>query len=290
MKRDGRSYVVAQVDEREVLAVVAKHEAGCGGLIAILEEIQAIYGYLPEQALRQVAQATDRSLVDIYGVSTFYRSFSMQPRGKHRVCVCLGTACHVRGAQSVTEEFEQRLGIQSGETSEDGEFSLETVNCLGACALGPVTVVDGKYVSKVKTSQVRGLLDKARKGYAQSGNGEDKEAFAIAVSCPVCSHSLMDAGFPLDDHPSIHVKVSIDHQEGCLRLSSLYGSGSLASECEIPPGEVAIFRCPHCLAELTGADDCSICQAPMAPMAIVGGGTMHVCLRRGCPGHLLDLQ
>ncbi len=279
-----------QVDEREVLAVAAQYEADCGGLIAILEEIQGIHGYLPEQALRQVARVTGRSLVDIYGVATFYRSFSLKPRGKHRVCVCMGTACHVRGAQHVADEFERRLGIQAGETSEDGEFSMETVNCLGACALGPVTLVDGNCVSKVKTSQVQALLDKARQGGAGHENEADTRFFPIEVNCPICSQSLMDKSFRLDNHPSIRVTVSMDHQEGCLRLSSLYGSRTIASGHEIAVGTVVTFRCPHCHAELAGADGCSLCQAPMATLAVSEGGTIHVCLRRGCPGHLLDLR
>ena len=280
----------AQVDEREIVAITSKHNVGCGGLIAILDEVQERYGYLSEQALRHVARATGRSLVDLYGIATFYRSFSLKPRGKHRICVCLGTACHVRGAQNVVEEFERQLGIKAGESSEDGEFSLETVNCLGACALGPVAVIDGISQSKVKPSQVRQILDRIRRGKAKSGTGAAMRPFPIEVSCPVCGRSLMDEDFPLDGHPSIRVNVGVDHREGCLRLSSLYGSEHMMSEFEIPVGAVVSFLCPHCHAKLAGVDGCSICQAPMAPMAIVGGGVLQICSRRGCRGHLLDIR
>ncbi|MDQ1256649.1 MAG: NADH-quinone oxidoreductase subunit [Candidatus Hydrogenedentes bacterium] len=146
----------------ETLRIIEKYQGAQGNLISILEEIQDHNGYLPEKALRTVAEKTGLSLVDIYGVATFYRSFSLKPRGKHYVCVCLGTACHVRSAPMVVEEFERRLGIQAGETTADAEFTLETVNCLGACALGPIVVIDGQYYSKVKPAMVKKLLNEAR--------------------------------------------------------------------------------------------------------------------------------
>jgi NADH-quinone oxidoreductase subunit E len=103
-------------------------------------------------------------LVDIYGVATFYKSFSLTPRGKHVVSVCLGTACHVRGGPSVAEEFGRQLGVKQGETTQDRTFTLQTVNCLGACALGPVVVVDGHYFSSVGQSNVKSVVEKASKG------------------------------------------------------------------------------------------------------------------------------
>ena len=127
----------------EVAGILDRHEGDRGGLISILEDIQARYSYLPAEALKTVADATGRSLVDIYAVATFYKSFSLKPRGKHVCTVCTGTACHVRGAPTVAQEFERQLGINAGETTPDKEFTLETVNCLGACAAGPIVVVDG---------------------------------------------------------------------------------------------------------------------------------------------------
>jgi NADH-quinone oxidoreductase subunit E len=152
------------VDSKDILRILDKHNDDRGGLITILEEIQAEHGYLSEKALRIVSDKTGRSLVDIYGVATFYRSFSLKPRGKHLICACLGTACHVRGAPRVVEEFERQLGIEAGQTTADKVFTLETVNCLGACALGPIVVVDNHYFSNVDTAKVKHILEKVRAG------------------------------------------------------------------------------------------------------------------------------
>ncbi len=152
------------MDSKNVLRILEKHNDDQGALISILEEVQSEYGYLPERALRTVAAVSGRSLIDVYGVATFYRSFRLQPRGKHLICACLGTACHVRGAPAVLEEFERQLGIRSGETTPDGEFTLETVNCLGACAVGPIVVADGHYFPNVNALQVLKVLEMARSG------------------------------------------------------------------------------------------------------------------------------
>ncbi|HUS47294.1 MAG TPA: NAD(P)H-dependent oxidoreductase subunit E [Phycisphaerae bacterium] len=153
-----------EVCRQDVLQILARRSDGQGELISILEDIQDTYGYLPQAALIIVAHETGQALVDIYGIATFYRSFSLKPRGKHLVSACLGTACHVRGAPRVVDELQQQLGIKAGETTPDRLFTLETVNCLGACALGPVVVIDGHYFPNVKTSKVRQILDKARAG------------------------------------------------------------------------------------------------------------------------------
>jgi NADH-quinone oxidoreductase subunit E len=164
----GAGLAPVSADGQGVLEILERHDGRRGSLIAILEEVQSLYGYLPEAALRTVSAKTGRSLVDVYGVATFYRSFSLKPRGKHLICVCLGTACHVRHAPRVVEEFQRQLGIQAGETTPDGEFTLETVNCLGACALGPVAVVDGQYFSNVDSAGVKRILKKVR-GQSASG-------------------------------------------------------------------------------------------------------------------------
>ena len=158
----------AQVKPEEVLAILARHSGNRAGLIGILDDIQDKYGYLPEQALRTVGKETGRSLVDIYGVATFYRSFSLKPRGKHIISACLGTACHVRGAPRVVEEIERQLGVKPGQTTRDRQFTLETVNCLGACALGPMVVIDGHYFSKVTARKIKGILAQAQAGLCQA--------------------------------------------------------------------------------------------------------------------------
>ena len=155
------------VDPRDIREIVARRGDERGALIAVLQDIQGRYGYLPQEGLREVAEGTGRSLVDVYGVATFYRSFSLKPRGKHLISVCLGTACHVRGAPRILEQFQRELGVGVGETTPDGEFTLETVNCLGACALGPVVVVDGRYFSNVAMPRVKGILREARRGYTR---------------------------------------------------------------------------------------------------------------------------
>jgi len=278
-----------RVDREDILTILAKYDGHPGGLIAVLEDIQKKYSYLPREALAIVCQETGSSQVDVYGIATFYRAFSLTPRGKHLVSVCLGTACHVRGAPMVAEEFERQLGIQAGETTPDKLFTLETVNCLGACALGPVVVIDGHYFSKVRTSRVHKLLDKASSGFEEVLTGEDKRVFPIDVSCPRCNHSLMDADFVVDDHPSIHLSVCFDHKHGWMKLSSLYGGFNMVSEHDIPASTVVSFLCPHCHGQLIGRHPCPVCEAPMAPMMVRGGGIVQICSRRGCRHRMLDL-
>ncbi|MBN1690915.1 MAG: NADH-quinone oxidoreductase subunit NuoE [Dehalococcoidia bacterium] len=129
-----------------------------GNLLSILQDVQKEYGYLPEERLREISAMLGMSFIDVYGVATFYRSFSLIPRGRHHVKVCLGTACHVRGSKRILEETEGRLGIQPGETSKNGEYSLETVMCLGCCAIGPVMVVDQKYHGKMSPAKIESVL------------------------------------------------------------------------------------------------------------------------------------
>jgi NADH-quinone oxidoreductase subunit E len=127
-------------------------------LMGLLEEVQGRYRYLPQDALILISERMGVPLSQTYGVATFYNAFSLKPKGKHVISVCLGTACIVRGARKVLDRIRDRLGIQPGETTEDGEFTLETVNCLGACALGPVTVVDGTYSGQMNSSKADTLL------------------------------------------------------------------------------------------------------------------------------------
>ncbi len=133
-----------------------------GALLPMLRDIQTEYGYLPEDKLREVAEMLGMSLIDVYGVATFYKSFSLTPRGRHTIKVCLGTACHVRGSNRICKEVERKLGIKPGETTEDGEVSLDTVMCLGCCAIGPVVVVDGRYYGKVTTPKLESILGTVR--------------------------------------------------------------------------------------------------------------------------------
>ena len=273
-----------------VSSVVEKYAGARGGLIAILQDIQARYGYLPAEALRTVAEKTGRPLVDIYGVATFYRSFSLRPRGKHVCSVCLGTACHVRGGAVIAEEFGRELNVKPGETTADREFTLETVNCLGACALGPIVVVDGHYFSNVAPAGVKDIVERAQEGLDRVAVQTDERIFPVEVGCSRCNHSLMDAHHPVDGYPSIRVTFSFNATHGHIWLSSLYGSFNVESEMEIPLDTVVDLFCPHCHAQLTGSSDCPECRTPMVPMIVRGGGIVQICSRRGCRGHILDIS
>jgi len=127
-------------------------------LLSILQDIQTECGYLPEEKLIETAKTLGMPLIDVCGVATFYKSFSLKPRGRHLVKVCLGTACHVRAASRIVDEIGRKLNVRPGETSENGDFSLETVMCLGCCAIGPVVVIDGKYHGQVTPTKVESIL------------------------------------------------------------------------------------------------------------------------------------
>ncbi|MCK4354089.1 MAG: NAD(P)H-dependent oxidoreductase subunit E [Dehalococcoidia bacterium] len=144
----------------DVSAAVNKYKGELGQLIPILQDIQAKFYYLPKEALIQVSEATDIPLSRIYSVATFFKAFSLEPRGRHMVSVCLGTACHVRGAPKVLEQIERNLKISRGETTSDFKFTLETVNCMGCCALGPVVRIDGKYFGEINAGKVDSILNK----------------------------------------------------------------------------------------------------------------------------------
>lgn len=260
-----------------------------GKLISLLEEIQKMYGYLPEDTLRTLAEKTGHSLVDIYGVATFYKAFSLKPRGKHLVMVCLGTACHVRGAPKIVEEFKQQLGVGAGETTPDKEFTVETVNCLGACALGPTVVVDGHYFSHVTRKKVKGIITRTLEGLDKIDIKTDKRIFPVKVCCSVCRQSLLDSSYLIDGYPSIHLNIAYDSRKGWIRLSSLYGSYHSQAEYEIPLDSLSGFYCPHCKKELLSLSQCPECNAPMAAMLIKDGCTVEICTRWGCRGHMMNL-
>ncbi len=126
-------------------AILDRYNRNPAQLIPILQDVQAEENYLPREALEAISEKLDIPLVRIYSVATFYKAFSLKPRGKHIIQVCMGTACHVRGAPRILDKMVRDLGVQPGATTKDMEFTLETVNCLGACALGPIVVVDGEY-------------------------------------------------------------------------------------------------------------------------------------------------
>ena len=147
-------------DIRLIDAIIKKYDAKKEFLICILQDIQNVFEYLPKDALNHVSEKLDIPLIQVYGVATFFKAFSLIPRGGHTCTVCLGTACHVKGAEKVLDKVKRTLDIDVGETTKDMEFSLKTVNCLGACALGPMMVVDDDYHGHMSQNKVDGVLKK----------------------------------------------------------------------------------------------------------------------------------
>ena len=141
----------------ELAATIERNGTG-DSLISVLEDIQARYRYLPQEAMILVSERMKVPLSQVYSVATFYNAFSLERRGRHTICVCVGTACHVRGAPRVLAHLENRLGIKPGETTSDWNYSLDTVHCLGACALGPIVVIDGEYSGQMHVRKVDELL------------------------------------------------------------------------------------------------------------------------------------
>ena len=144
---------IAQLD-----AIIAKHKGKPGGLIPVLEEAQVTLEYLPPSVQARIARGLNLPFSRVYGVVTFYSFFTMTPRGRHTVRVCLGTACYVRGGKAIAESLERTFGVKEGETTSDRRFTYETVRCLGACGLGLVVVVDDDVHGRVKPAKVKDIL------------------------------------------------------------------------------------------------------------------------------------
>ncbi len=151
------------MDVQELFTLIDEEEAGQGSLIAALAAIQERWRYLPPEALLLASARFGVPLSQVYGVATFYNAFSLKPKGRHCLNVCMGTACHVRGSPRVLDRMETKLGVQAGETTRDRQFTLETVNCLGACALGPIVVSDGEYSGQMTPQKVDVLLKHIRR-------------------------------------------------------------------------------------------------------------------------------
>jgi len=152
------------VDVREKLGkILAGYRGEREDLIPILQETQGAFRYLPEAAMREIARFLDITANTVYGVATFYAQFKLKPLGKKVIRVCRGTACHVRGSTKVLAEMEKRLGIKAGETTEDMEYTLETVACIGACALAPTMTIDGETYGKMTAQKVAEVLGDSTK-------------------------------------------------------------------------------------------------------------------------------
>ena len=147
---------------KQLEEVIARHKGQEGALIPVLHEAQEIFGYLPEQVQKIIADGLGVSLAEVYGVATFYARFSLEPKGKYNIQVCMGTACYVKGADKVLEKLQEVLGVEPGKCTEDGLFSIEATRCVGACGLAPVMVVNEEVYGKATPAMVEEVIAKYR--------------------------------------------------------------------------------------------------------------------------------
>lgn len=146
--------------DQKLQEIIEKYKDSKGALIPVLHEVQEVYGYLPIEVQKKISEALNVPLSEIYGVVTFYTQFSLNPKGKYKISVCMGTACYVKGAGQILDKFKELLGLEVGECSEDGMFSLEPCRCIGACGLAPVITINEDVYGKLVPDDVEGILKK----------------------------------------------------------------------------------------------------------------------------------
>ena len=146
--------------DEKVTQIIDQYRGKPGLVISVLEGIQEIFGYLPKEVLEQVSEPLNTPLSQLFSLATFFSAFTLKPRGKHTVHVCLGTACHVRGASKIVDELSRLLNIEPGDTTEDGKYTLETVRCIGCCSLAPVVKADKEIFGNNTMNKVPGILSK----------------------------------------------------------------------------------------------------------------------------------
>ena len=144
----------------ELMACINANRGDKGALMPVLHEAQNIYGYLPAEVQTVIAEELNIPLAEVYGVATFYSQFSLNPKGKHKISICLGTACYVKGSDKILEAVEHELRISCGECTPDKKFSIDSCRCVGACGLAPVMIIDGEVYGKLSQKDVKGILDK----------------------------------------------------------------------------------------------------------------------------------
>ena len=145
--------------EAQLKEVIQKHMDDPGAVMPVLQEAQDIYGYLPLEVQQMIAEGLNVPVDEVYGVATFYSQFALSPKGKYNISVCLGTACYVRGSERLLDEIKRILGIEVGETTEDGKFSLDCLRCVGACGLAPVVMIGEHVYGRLEVKDVRKIMD-----------------------------------------------------------------------------------------------------------------------------------
>lgn len=146
--------------KEQLMECINKHRSERGCLMPILHEAQNIYGYLPSEVQTMIAEELKMSLAEVYGVATFYSQFTLNPKGKHKISICLGTACYVKGSDKVLSAVEKELRISCGDCTPDRKFSIDSCRCVGACGLAPVMIIDGEVYGRLTENDVKGILDK----------------------------------------------------------------------------------------------------------------------------------
>lgn len=159
-KKPAVSFKGTEEQANELRSFIAQAKQERGALMPVLQKAQEIYGYLPIEVQTIVADELEVPLSEVYGVATFYSQFSLNPKGEHRISVCLGTACYVKGADKILEALEEKLGIKCGECTEDGRFSIDSCRCVGACGLAPVMMIDEDVYGRLTVDMLDDILKK----------------------------------------------------------------------------------------------------------------------------------
>jgi NADH-quinone oxidoreductase subunit E len=158
------------MDMSNIDAIIDRYESSPSALLAIMQDVQDSERYLPKEAMDRIAAKLSIPIARVYQMATFFESFHLEPRGKHVCTVCMGTACHVRGAQRLVEQLERDLDVPSGETTTDMMFTIEEVNCVGACALGPLVIINGEYHGNMTSGSLQKVIKKIKKDEAKGAN------------------------------------------------------------------------------------------------------------------------
>ncbi len=152
-----------QEQMQKLNALLEKHRGAADAAVTVLEEVQQIFGYLPEPVLKKVGEALGRSTEEMFGIGTFYSQFSLYPKGKYNFAVCMGTACYVNGSNEIFDRLKQKIGVEEGHSTDDGKLSISAMRCVGCCGLAPVMTVNEEVYGKITPAQVDAIVEKYKK-------------------------------------------------------------------------------------------------------------------------------